>query len=233
MVGRIRCENAGGQMEPGVLDYRFPDTGLHRIRKIANALEQERVIEWGVVLLKLLVGIPLCLILPAIIVRLARPAGADPRLLFVAASAVIVPLLLILEKRHGSSYVWEQTQIAYDRFRLFRLSRYPTGDLTVGDGIVTLVFLIGPRFVLSAFDDLFTPEAETTELRILAGKIVAHLLDAGGAVPMFQLLPLDQDRGSLQKALHLLRRRGWVFISARRDRVSLAASIRKELANLA
>jgi hypothetical protein len=50
---------------------------------------------------------------------------------------------------------------------------------------------------------------------------------------MFQLLPLDQDRGSLQKALHLLRRRGWVFISARRDRVSLAASIRKELANLA
>jgi hypothetical protein len=193
------------------------------------------VIEWGLVLLKLLVGFPLCLILPVIITRFAGPMNVDRLVVFLVASVILVPLLMIFEKRHGSAYVWEDTQIAYDRFRLFQIVRCPriTGDLTVAQGSIILFFLAGPRIVWSALDDLFTSDGETTELRILAGKIVAHLLDAGGAVPAFQLLALEEDRTMLEKALRLLRGRGWIFVSFRRDRVSLAASIRKELADLA
>jgi hypothetical protein len=219
-------------MDPVVLDYRLPQTGLHRIRKIANALETEQVLEWGVVAFRLLIGIPWCFVVPLIIAGIFGRSAESTTVFFLAA-AIIVPFLFWLTRPPNTDFVWEEVQsAAFARpFNIRR--RLSINPLTIDPAGFVLLLLMGPRLIWSALEELRRPATVTLEQRLVCARIAAQLMDANGSQPICMLWPIDPDRKVIAQALRYLENRGWLFVSAGRDRVSLAASIRKELADLA
>ena len=81
----------------GVLEYRSPSTGSHRVQRVMRALERDETFGAASVGLKLLVGIPLCLLAPLVVTVVLKSIEREFRadvlpgfeMTFLAATALL------------------------------------------------------------------------------------------------------------------------------------------------
>src|SRR5687768_4770583 len=241
MSGRPNpCERAPSMRPPPPLDYRSPATGSHRVQRVVAELAADERFGAASVGLKLLIGVPLCLVGPlfvtVILLSVEFKAHGDwfPGfgVTFLLVTAVLVPLLMLLERRtrgqflsdsvKGESTPWSAS--SYGEYELQSAKFAWIGYIEVA--------LTGPRLVWEAIESLRGHKPVDAPLRAAAAEIVVELLDAGEGMPLQQLvrpgrLPVDAWR-----AVSYLARHDWVGISTRRDRVWLATPVRERLARL-
>jgi hypothetical protein len=197
------------------LDYRMPDTRDHRVLRVMGELRSERVIDWVMAMLKLVIGVPLTLIPAAGVTYFLVITGQPIRnagLTFFVVAAILTSLLIWIERRERQHYLWEATQEHF--FWIFP-------DL----------LLLGPRLLCEVYDHLRL-EPPSEELTALAAKLVVEMLDAGQTVEARSLLRPDRTTTDITMALDYLQHRGWVCISRNRSRVWLGSSVRNQLAGL-
>lgn len=226
----------------GVLEYRSPSTGLHRVQRAMRALETDETLGAASVGVKLVVGILLCLLPPLVVTLLLKRIEWRLRadflpgfeVTFLVATAVLVPLLMRLERRtRGRFYAdgvrdgmsAETTHYDASSVEGFRL-RSPALEWRA----YAEVALTGPVLVWSVIDAVSGKVPTDPPLRFVAAQIAVEVYDAGQSVALHELVRPDRPPWVVSRAIHYLLRRGWVCLSARRDRVLLTTPARERLA---
>jgi hypothetical protein len=228
------------QRQPPTLDYRSRDTGAHRVQRVVGELTADDRFGAASVGLKLLIGVPLCLVGPLFLTVILLSFESQMRadwlpgfgVTFLLATAVLVPLLMWLERRtrgqflsdsvKGESVPWSAS--SYGEYELQSAKLTWIGYIEVA--------LTGPRLVWEAIEALRGRTPVDPPLRVAAAEIAVELFDAGEGMPLQQLVRPGRPPARVWRAVSYLARRDWVGISTRRDRIWLATPVRERLARL-
>jgi hypothetical protein len=194
-------------------------------------------------LLKVIVGVPLTLLAPLAFAAIGYTVDSRLHLLgrafwqwFVLATAIVVPILLWTERRHGARLLTEMARGA-------TLPNPLTGDWPVASGMtfstwtayrhpraftggVIEILLTGPRLVLSALDHWRLRRrlgrANTRDAATVLAQLARH--DRGR--PAKSLQRADQTPEQLMHALNYLMMYEWVAAAEGRDHVYLLPDAR-------
>jgi hypothetical protein len=228
------------QQQPPTLDYRSPDTGAHRVQRVMRELEAAETLGAASVGVKLLLGIPLCLLAPLVVTLILKRIEWEFRseflpgfeATFLLAAAVLVPVLMRLARRTdgqgvGSGMTAESSRYEVTATEGFRL-RSPAMEWQVYLEIV----LGGPRLIRSAIDAVSGKVAVDPPLRVVAAEIAIGLLEAGESRSLRELVRPNRPPRLVARAVHYLLRRDWLCISPGRDRVWLTTPARQFLEKL-
>ena len=225
---------------PPTIDYRSPVTGSHRVQQVVGELTASETFGAASVGLKLVIGVPLCLVGPLFVtlILLSIEMKFDGDWLpgfgvtFLLAAAILVPLLVLLERRtrgeflsdsvRGESTPW--TASSYGEYELQSAKLAWIGYIEVA--------LTGPRLVWEVIDSLRGRRPVDPPLRVAAAEVVVELFDSGEGIPLQQLVRPGRPPAAVGHAVNYLVRRDWVGVSSRRDRVWLATPARERLARL-
>lgn len=139
------------------------------------------------VALKLLLGVPLCLLGPffvTVILKSIELRGHGDWLpgfgsTFLLATAVLVPLLLLLEFRTRGGFFSDSLQGETTPFAASSYGEYRLQSAKLAWFGYTEVALTGPRLVLEAVEALRGRQPVDLPLRVAAAEIAVELFDAG------------------------------------------------------
>jgi hypothetical protein len=232
------------QHPPPTLDYRSPATGAHRVQRVMRQLEAAETFGAASVGIKLLVGIPLCLLAPLVVTLTLKRIEWGWRtdflpgfeVTFLLAAAVLVPVLMGLARRTRGQTWADNVQDGMTA----ESSRY---DVSSTDGfrlrspamewqVYTDIALAGPRLVWSVMDAVRGKVAVDPPLRVVAAEIAIGLFEAGESMSLRQLVRPNRPPWLVARAVRYLLRRDWLCISPGRDRVWLTTPARERLAKL-
>ena len=230
------------QHQPPTLDYRSPDTGAHRVQRVMRELEAAETLGAASVGIKLLVGIPLCLLAPLVVTlvlkRIERRGdflpGFEATLLLTAA--IVVPLLMRSARRtRGPSFaegVYDGMTAESSRYDVSSIEGFRLRSPAMEWQVYADIALAGPRLVWSAIDAVSGKVAVDPPLRVVAAEIAIGLFEAGESRLLRELVRPNRPPRLVARAVHYLLRRDWLCISPGRDRVWLATPVRERLARL-
>jgi hypothetical protein len=194
--------------------------------------------------LKLALGVPLCLIGPFVITALL--VGIDGRLdldilpgfglAFLIVSAILVPLLLRLERHTRGEFLADSVRGEESPFRASSYGEYELQSTKLGWIAWTEIALTGPRLIWEAYDALRGRPTRTASrgepLRVLAAEVVVELLDRGEGMPVRELVKSGRSELDVSAAIDYLVQRDFAGVSSRRDRVWLSTPVRERLTRL-
>lgn len=216
------------------LDYRTPKTANPRVQHIMQQLLVAQSLSWVGIAIKLMLGIPLCLLGPLVLaLSIGALAPHDTRVpgfavVFFLSTLIVFPILLFIERRTNGRFLEDS---------LIRSSSYlppsTAGYLVRGDWTMLLLrtefILYGPRLIWSVIDSLRGNTSIDPTLRRAAAEIVVDLLDRGEAMSVRELIGPNTPGPVVSAALRLLQQIGWVDLSRQRDRAWLSSRIRSRL----
>ena len=214
------------------VDYARPVTVQHILRELVAS----EAVETSGVLMKFVIGLPLCLFGPLLITAIAKSIEAkwDGHVLpgfAVSSSAValvLVPLMFWYERRtrgefYGEALRGESVERASSR------GEYEMRNTTRAWIAFVEIALTGPRLVLEACDAARGRTRCGQAERTLAAEIVADLFEAGRGVPSKSLFKPGRPPRDVVSAVDSLTRLDWVGTSKARDRIWLSSRARAKL----
>jgi hypothetical protein len=217
----------------GVLEYRSPSTGLHRVQRAMRALEADETLGAASVGIKLVVGILLCLLPPLVVALLLKRIEWRLRAdflpgfegTFLVATAILVPLLMRLERRTRGRFnadgLRDGMSVETTRYDASSVEGFRLRSPALEWQVYAEVALTGPVLVRSVIDAVSGKVPADPPLRVVAAQIAIEVYDAGQSVALQELVRLGRPPWVVSQAIHYLLRRGWVCMSVRRDRVLL------------
>jgi len=222
------------------IDYRSPATGSHRIQRVVGELSADEKLGAASVGVKLLLGVPLCLLGPLFVTALLSSIEYRAHgewlpgfgMTFLLVTAVLVPLLMLLERRTRGQFLSDSVKGESTPWSASSYGEYELQSAKLAWIGYVEVALTGPRLVLEAVGSLRGRKPVDPPLRVAAAEIAVELFDAGEGMPLQQLVRQDRPPAYVWRAVSYLARREWVGISSRRDRVWLATPVRERLAKL-
>jgi hypothetical protein len=219
------------------LDYRSPQTGEPRARAIKDALLMEETASYLLVFAKLFFGVIFCFLPPLLFIGFfgrvfARHTHLSRQMMgaYVFASAVLIPIMFVIQIHRKREYHFaakpeEHTVDLEIGKRLF--------SFHLGDTWVTLVdvLLFGPQLIMSLVEQI-TRKPPGGDMLSASAEIVVTLLDSPHSLPVTDLAGALRTPEDVRVSLQYLERRGWVWVSPRRDRVGISGSVRRQFRNL-
>lgn len=209
-----------------------------RLQRVQEELAKADVLGGAEIAIKLLVGIPLCLLGPLICVGILK--GVEYRFrghwlpgfgsTFFVVCLVIIPVLLWLERRSRGEFYADAVRGEGSPFDASSYGEYRLQSaklLWIGYAELALT---GPRLLWDVNDAIRGGVPMDQSLRTAAAGIVIDLLDAGEGLPLAKLVRTDRSMANVAKATIYLQQKEWVGVSSSRDRVWLASDKRKHLA---
>lgn len=232
-----------------VEEQRVGPIGLDTITRILDERAAARRVSDAA---QIVMGIPLCFVGPVFIgTILWFVAAALFRVwlpwtwVFLAASAVMIPLLFRMEKKTGGLYLSESVHAIKDRFPqavpLTYIGPGSGGGLT-GRALATVimnpegvaamfveVFLAGPRLVLRGWSHRRLSNALERVDRTRTAEAVSKLLSRTTGMAPEELVKEGESVSDVTPSLTWLSFYGWIGVSAKADRVFLFTESRETL----
>lgn len=218
------------------LDYRSPQTHEHRVQKVLTELSQDEVIGLMTTILKVVVGVPLCFLLPLLVTAILKRgdyrfhvhALPDFGILFAVFSLIAIPILFWFQRHGKQQLLWDNLQYEPE------LPRYGNQVMwTAGHVFLLLeVALFGPKLLWSVWDAFDTRGRIDPPTRTAAAALVVSMLEADRAFPISGFVSAQFTREEIISALKYLNQRGWITFSRKQDRVRLSSSVRKQFKDL-
>jgi hypothetical protein len=222
------------------LDYRTPVPGGESVDLVLRELVRARSLDLTGAVVKLAIGLPLCLLGPLFVAVLAEPlvlrwgGGLLPSFgtIFLILAAVLVPLLLWLERRTRGEYfadvMREEARTAADSCD----DQFQRRDTGLAWAFFTEIALLGPRLVWTFIDWLRGRPHGDAPTRAAAAQIACELFEHGEGLPLPALVRPDRPRAQVAAAVKHLLACDWVGVSSNRDRVWLSSRVNARLAEV-
>ena len=219
--------------KPVPLEYRSAGSG--RTSLIAQELAAGEALSTAGVCLKLLIGLPMCLIGPFFLTAIAF--GFDIRFgtralpgfftVFILLCLIVIPLLMWLERRSRGKFL--EDSIAGEGGGYSSYGEYELRSTAFLWTLYTEIALLGPRLLWSAIDWWQERYAAASPVRTAAAELAVELFDAGEGRQIADLVRPDRPKSVLYPALKYLIWREWADVSAKRDRVWLGTPTKQKI----
>jgi hypothetical protein len=222
------------------LDYRTPVPAGESVDLVLHELVRSQSLDLAGAVVKLAIGLPLCLLGPLFVAVLIEPlvlrwgGGLLPSFgtIFLVLTAVLLPLLLWLERRTKGEYfadvMREESRTPPDSCD----DDFRRRDTGLAWAFFTEIALLGPRLVWAFINWLRgRPHGEPSS-RIVAAQIACELFAQGESLPLSALVRPDRPRAQVAAAVKQLLAIDWVGLSVHHDRVWLSSRTHDRLAEV-
>jgi hypothetical protein len=235
----VRNESAGVRpaSSPGPsLEYQTP--AVSRVDLVMRELAGSEKLGGAVVAGKLAIGVPLCLIGPAVVTSILfwfeRQWGLhtlpDGTATFGLVSLAVVPLMFWLDHRTRGRFMSEAVEGETNPYRASSYGEYEFGTTKLAWMAYVELALTGPRLVREAIDYVRGRPVGSPATRAAAARLVVDLLAAGEGRNLRSLVRPARPPAEVERSVAYLLARDWVGVSSRRDRVWLLSATRDRLA---
>ncbi|QOV89861.1 hypothetical protein [Humisphaera borealis] len=185
--------------------------------------------------MKLLIGVPMCLIGPFFLTLIAFSFDIRFRTrtlpsfftVFVLLCLVVIPMLMWLERRSRGKFL--EDSLAGEDSRYSSYGEYELRSTGFVWTLYTEIALLGPRLLWSAFDWWQGRSGADSPIRGIAAELALELFEAGEGRQIAELIRPDRPTSALFPALKYLIWREWADISAKRDRVWLCTPAKQKI----
>jgi hypothetical protein len=213
------------------LDYRILLPDVESVDLVLHELVRSQSLDLAGALVKLAIGVPLCLLGPLFVAVLIEPLVLrwGGRLLpsfgtiFLVLAAVLVPLLLWLERRTKGEYfadvMREESRTPPDSVS----DEFQRRDTGLAWAFFTEIALLGPRLVWAFIDWLRGRPHGDAATRIAAAQIACELFAQGEGLPLSALVRPNRPPAQVAAAVRQLLATEWMGLSVHRDRVWLSS----------
>jgi hypothetical protein len=239
MTGRYLRSGAQahGAGTRAALDDRTPVPNGDSVDRVLRELVRAESLKLAGSVAKLAIGLPLCLLGPLFVAVLIEPllmrwgGGLFPSFgtIFLILTAVLLPLLLWLERRTKGEYFADVIREESRTVAGSRDDEFQRRDTGLACAFFTEIALLGPRLVWAFIDRLRGRPRGDRSTRLVAAQVACELVARGEGVPLSALVRPDRPLSQVAAAVEHLLACGWVGRSVQHDRAWLASRVAARL----
>ena len=224
---------------PSTTSHRAADpAAVARLtRRAAEELAKHDHLGAAAIVVKLLLGVPLCIIGPFLVTIVLKLIDwnfkwgilPDFEWTFVLAMLLFLPLLFWTRRRSPESSFADQADSGGSPLDADSYTEFVVRKEQLFAAAAVDVMMLGPRLVGSALDGLRGRSGVDPALRQAAAELAAELFQAGEGVAIKSLVRPGRSWPQLVRCAAYLLDRDWVGVSGKGDRIWLSSLARGRL----